>query len=141
MSSLVAEWSKDPSTKVGAVIVDPETNIVQGMGYNGFPRGVEDSDVRYSDRALKYSLVVHAEANAILNASGSVRGSWIFINVPTCCQECTKLVIQSGIKGIITPKFNNSTFDKRWEKQDEASGIMKMEAGIKHIRVNYENET
>jgi dCMP deaminase len=75
----VASWSKDPSTQVGAIIVDPETRVVLGMGYNGFPRGVDDHPDRYANRELKYSLVVHAEANAILEAGKTCNGATLFV--------------------------------------------------------------
>ena len=88
----VSSWSKDPSTKVGAVIADPETKIVVGMGYNGFPRFVDDTEERYNDRPTKYKFVVHAELNAILNSNKSVRGCEIYIYPtlmkPNCCPEC-----------------------------------------------------
>ena len=67
----VGQWSKDPSTKVGAVIVDAQRRVL-GIGYNGFPRGVDDSPGRYHDRPTKLDMVVHAETNAIMNAVSSV---------------------------------------------------------------------
>ena len=76
LAAQVSSWSKDPSTKVGAVIVGDKGQIIS-QGYNGFPRGVKDSSTRYNDRPLKYKLVVHAEMIAILNAlynGASVKG-------------------------------------------------------------------
>jgi hypothetical protein len=73
----VATWSRDPSTKVGCVIVD-QRNRVLGMGYNGFPRGVLDLPERYADRPTKLSLTVHSEPNAILNSSGELDGASLF---------------------------------------------------------------
>ena len=66
MARLVAAWSKDPSTQVGAVVVDPDYRV-RGMGYNGFPAGIKD-DERLHDRPAKHKLVVHAETNAIATA-------------------------------------------------------------------------
>ena len=66
----VAGWSKDPSTQVGCVIVN-DKRVVVGLGYNGFPRGVEDTPERLNDRPTKYLMVQHAEVNAILNGSGA----------------------------------------------------------------------
>ncbi len=60
MAALLATWSKDPSTKVGAIITDTERRVI-GSGYNGFPRGVIDDPLRYEEKAVKYRLVVHAE--------------------------------------------------------------------------------
>lgn len=97
----IAQWSKDPSTKVGAVIVDDKKRIV-GMGYNGFPRGIDDSPDRYNDKPTKYSMVVHAETNAILNAVKSVEGCTLYVWPLYPCNECAKIIIQAGIKNIIS---------------------------------------
>ena len=129
----VATWSKDPSTQVGAVIVDPETKNVVSFGYNGFPRGVSDASYRYDDREIKYKLVVHAEVNAIIQAKGNTEGKWLFINVPSCCNECMKLVVQSGISTIVMPKWNASDFAARWMNQDKWANIMRSEAGIARV--------
>lgn len=91
----VATWSKDPRTKVGAVITD-DLNRIIGIGYNGFPRGVVDSPALYQDRESKLQRVVHAEANAILNSNTSVRGCKLYVTLPPC-NECAKIIIQSGI--------------------------------------------
>ncbi|ARB06154.1 deoxycytidylate deaminase [Dinoroseobacter phage vB_DshS-R5C] len=96
----VAQWSKDPSTKVGCVLVNDDRQVV-GMGYNGFPRGVEDGADRYADRSIKYPMVVHAEANAILNAVGTTRGTIAYVTHHPCA-DCMGLLIQAGIRSIIT---------------------------------------
>lgn len=129
----VATWSKDPSTQVGAVIVDPTDKTVVSFGYNGFPRGVKDSEERYANRERKYELVVHAEVNAILSAKGNTKDKWLFINVPSCCNECMKIVIQSGINTIILPKFVKGEFAERWANQNVPSEMMRLEAGIQRI--------
>lgn len=98
----VSEWSKDPSTKVGAVIVNDFKQVIS-IGYNGFPRGIFDTDSRYSDRGVKHLFVVHAERNALDNAFTDVRGCSMYItHFP--CNECMKSIVQRGIKRIITPK-------------------------------------
>lgn len=93
-------WSKDPSTQVGAVAVDPKTRRVLSGGYNGFPRGISDTDERLNNRDLKHSLVVHAEMNLIYNATRSgisLEGSHLYVwGLPVCC-ECAKGIIQTGI--------------------------------------------
>mgnify|MGYP000094052742 FL=1 len=96
----VAQWSKDPSTKVGCVIVNPN-RVVVGMGFNGFPRGVEDTVERYENRPLKYRMVQHAEANAIFNATTSVQGCTAYVTHPPCC-NCGGALIQAGIIGVHT---------------------------------------
>ena len=101
LAAHVARWSKDPRSKVGAVIVDPAQRIVS-LGYNGFPRGIEDSDDRLEDKEVKLRLIVHAEANAILNAIHlpSVGGSTIYCTqVP--CFECSKLIIQTCVHRVV----------------------------------------
>lgn len=109
----IATWSRDPSTKVGAVIAN-DLNIAIGLGYNGFPRGVSDSPRFYDDRETKLKLVVHAEANAILNATTQVRGCTIY-TTHFSCNECAKLVIQSGIKRIVSHKTDmNSKWLNAW---------------------------
>lgn len=97
----VAQWSKDPSTKVGAVIVDPERRVLS-VGYNGFPRGVLDDEDRYNIRDTKYELIVHAEANAILTSTQSVKGCTIYTTPLPSCARCAGLVIQSGIKRVVS---------------------------------------
>jgi len=112
MATLVSTKSKDPSTKVGAVIVSKD-NKVRSTGYNGFPRGMED-DNRYNDRALKYKLTEHAERNAIYNAEMSLEGCKIYVNsLPPCC-ECAKGIIQSGIKEVI---ILDKEIPERWKEE------------------------
>lgn len=119
----VAEWSYDPSTKVGAVIVDSKNRVVS-IGYNGFPRGVKDWPSRYTDRDLKLKLVCHAERNAIDNASHSVEGCTMYVPLLPC-NECAKSIIQSGIKKVITYKPTRE--DKfNWD----ITRLMFKEAGI-----------
>lgn len=98
----VAGWSKDPSTKVGAVIVNDKKQVLS-MGYNGFPRGVHDCEERYNDRSTKLKLVAHAERNALDNAYVDVDGSTLYSTLYPC-SECAKGIIQRGIKRVVTSK-------------------------------------
>ena len=130
----VSSWSKDPSTKVGAVIVGPN-RLVVGIGYNGFPRGVLDSEDRLNDREQKYAMVVHAEANAIIMAGDKAKGSTLYVYpsfvLPPICNECCKLVIQSGIKEVVGYEPDpNEERAKRWQKSIEVSQQMCKEAGV-----------
>lgn len=100
---LSALRSKDPSTQVGACIVNEENRIV-GIGYNGLPRGLEDDSFTWdrdgSIENTKYPYVVHAELNAILNTTVSLKGCTIYVtHFP--CNECAKSIIQSGISKIV----------------------------------------
>lgn len=103
IAQLSSKRSKDPKTQVGACIVSPENKIV-GIGYNGFPKGISDDVFPWKDQGdfleTKYPYVVHAEANAILNASQNLKDCKLFVTLFPC-NECTKLIIQSGIKELI----------------------------------------
>ncbi|MCK6604574.1 MAG: dCMP deaminase family protein [Ignavibacteriaceae bacterium] len=102
MAYLIAMRSKDPSTQAGAVIVD-ENKIIVGLGYNGFPRGIDDGQLPWNRQGTlaetKYAYVVHAEENAIYNANKSVHGCTLYCTLFPC-NECTKTIIQNGIKKI-----------------------------------------
>lgn len=136
LAEFYSQWSKDPSTKVGAVIVD-DNGIVRGMGYNGFPRGVKDTPERYENRELKYKLIVHAEVNAVLNSTGSVRGCsiyvWPTLMIPNICPECCKAVIQSGIKNVIGWKGETTP---RWQEMAHLSEMMLREAGVSIFQID-----
>lgn len=100
---LSSKRSKDPSTQVGACIVNQDKKIV-GIGYNGFPNGIDDNQFPWGKQGdyvdTKYPYVVHAEPNAILNATTSLKNCTIYVTLFPCC-ECAKLIIQSGIKEIV----------------------------------------
>ena len=106
MAKVAAMRSKDPSTQVGAVIVDKDNHILS-VGYNGAPNGYEDSDFPWArdgeELETKYPYVCHAEMNAISNFNGNktaLKGAKIYVSLFPC-NECTKLLIQNGIKDII----------------------------------------
>lgn len=110
----ISQWSKDTSTKVGAVIVDTDKRVLS-VGYNGFPSGVRDDDEVFEarmTRPLKYALSEHAERNAIYTASRigtSVVGSTIYCNYLPCC-DCARAIIQCGIKEVYYKNLHvNST--------------------------------
>jgi len=105
LSNLVASWSKDTNTKVGSVIVDKD-NIVLSMGYNGFPRGCDDTIEDRYDKPQKYLYTEHAERNALYHAARhgvSLKGCSIYITM-FCCADCARGIIQSGIQRVIAPK-------------------------------------
>jgi dCMP deaminase len=124
----VAEgWSKDPSTKVGAVIVRPDLTVAS-IGYNGFPRGMSDDDALYADRPTKYSRIVHGEMNAILNAHGSVQGCTLYVPFPPC-DRCAVHVVQAGIKRVV---YIEPTDDikSRWAEAFVQTAAIFADAGI-----------
>jgi dCMP deaminase len=105
---LASKRSKDPNTKVGAVIVNNENRII-ATGYNGFPNGIKDELLPWTkDSELyektKYAYVVHAEANCLLNSvKSSLKGCIMYVTLFPC-SSCTKLIIQKGIKKIVFSK-------------------------------------
>ena len=86
LATHISGWSKDPSTKVGCVVVGPDREI-RSTGFNGFPRGIADTDERLSDRDLKYPLICHAEENAIMRAARSglaLKDCTAYVTWPPC---------------------------------------------------------
>jgi dCMP deaminase len=134
LAALVASWSKDPSTKVGAVIVRPDRTVAS-LGYNGFPRGVADTESRYEDRETKYQLVVHAEANAIISAGESVKGMTMYGTLFPCC-DCAKLIIQAGIQTLVVPQADRP---ERYAESMAHADQMFFESGVlvRPIRWNH----
>jgi dCMP deaminase len=128
MARHVAKLSKDPSTKVGAVIFDPKRRIVSA-GYNGFARGVEDKPSRLMDRETKLKLTLHAEKNAILFATSPLEGCTIVVTHP-CCSQCAAQIIQAGIKHVMWPE-PSTAFMKRWAEDYALAVAQFQEAGVK----------
>ena len=96
----VASWSKDPSTKIGAVAVGSKGQVL-AQGFNGFPRGMEDKLQYYEDRETKYKYVVHAEMNVIYNATYngvSLDGATLYVTGLPVCSDCAKGIIQVDYK-------------------------------------------
>lgn len=124
LARFISAWSKDPSTQVGAVIVDDKNRIVS-VGYNGFPQGIID-DARLQDRETKYKVVVHGEINAILFANKSVAGCTLYTIPFEPCPRCAGLIIQSGIKRVVAPKNKNT----RWEEDFKIARELFSEANI-----------
>lgn len=120
--------SKDPNTQVGACIVNQKKRIV-GIGYNGLPIGCDDDEFPWANNAEgfldnKYPYVVHAEPNAILNATCPLDGCTLYVTLFPC-NECAKLVIQSGIKHIIYmgDKYNGTESDIASKRLLDAAGV------------------
>ncbi len=119
--------SKDPHTKVGACIVNEDKKII-GIGYNGLPFGCSDNEFPWGREGevldTKYPYVVHAEPNAILNSSASLKGATIYVTLFPC-NECAKLIIQSGIKHIVymSDKYRGEYSNIASKKMFEAAGI------------------
>lgn len=127
----VSTWSKDPSTKIGAVFVDEKSHRELSAGYNGFPRGIKD-DERLNNREIKYKLVVHGEMNGIFNAVNNgvfLEGSSLYVWGLPICSECAKGIIQVGVKNVyVKEEFVKA---ERWKETWELTQQMFKEAGIK----------
>jgi dCMP deaminase len=121
----IASWSKDPSTKTGAVIVDSDNRVVS-MGYNGFSKGVRDTLERLTDREIKYKIIVHCERNAIMFARQSLVGCRLYTWPFMSCAACAAMVIQTGITQVIAPKSDNP----RWIDDFILAQEIFTEAGI-----------
>jgi len=118
----VASWSKDPSRKIGAVAVGAKGQVL-AQGFNGFPRGIDDSLSRYYNRERKYELVVHAEMNVIYNATYngvSLDGATLYVTGLPVCSECAKGIIQVGIKRVVMRKVEvPDSWKDSWRKTQE----------------------
>lgn len=136
LARLVASWSKDPSTQTGAVIVRPD-NSVASIGYNGFPRGIEDTPERYNDRETKYSYIIHCEMNAVLSAHDHVRGNTLYTWPFFSCDRCAVHMIQAGITRVVAPSCPPDKAD-RWASILEDSKNRFREAGVEVIELPYE---
>jgi dCMP deaminase len=128
LSKLVASWSKDPSTQTGAVIINPDRTIL-AVGYNGFPKGMEDTPELYANRELKYSRIVHCEMNAVLNAKQSVEGCTLYTYPFASCDRCAVHMIQAGIKTFVFPKLPKE-LEGRWSESVAKTKAYFEEAGV-----------
>ena len=128
----VSTWSKDPSTQVGCVIANDDKKVV-ALGYNGFPKGIKDTDERLKDRETKYKYVVHSEPNAIANATGSVEGCTIYTYPFAPCSECMKQIITHGIKRVVYPIDEDEGRQERWGTELTLAEDMANEAGVEMI--------
>jgi dCMP deaminase len=132
MAHLSALRSKDPNTRVGCCIINPEKRVV-GLGYNGFPAGCSDDEYSWEREGdfldTKYPYVVHAELNAILNSTQKLAGCTLYVSLFPC-NECAKAIIQAGIRTVIyeNDKYNGT-------KENTASKKMFQDAGVKLIQM------
>lgn len=140
---LSAMRSKDPNTQVGACIVNEDKRIV-GVGYNGFPKGCEDNEFPWKREGefleTKYPYVCHAELNAILNSIKSLKNCTIYVALFPC-NECSKAIIQSGIKEIVylSDKYKDTDINKASKKMLDAAGVKyrKLETERESLNLNF----
>ena len=124
----IATWSKDPSTKVGCVIVGSDREI-RSTGFNGLPRGLEDTKERLNDREFKYPLICHAEENAIMHAARigvSLKGCTAYVTWPPCTR-CARSLIQAGVREV---QWYDMKVPDRWRGDFHTAIDMLDEAGI-----------
>jgi dCMP deaminase len=145
LAAFVSQWSKDPSTRVGAVLVGPDKEVLS-LGYNGLPRGIADTPERLYDRPTKYGLVVHAEINAIMNAARngvSTKGSTMYVIAERAgrfwggapCQRCAVETIQAGIASVIVPFPKDMPED--WMASCLKGREALEEAGVKYLEFDF----
>ena len=134
LAAHISAWSKDPSTKVGCVVVGEDREI-RSTGFNGFPRGIEDDAERLEDRAQKYPLICHAEENAIMHAARigiSLKSNTAYVTWPPC-SRCTRSLIQAGVSEVVYPA--GIDIPERWEEALEIALGMVEAAGITVMKV------
>jgi len=125
VAKAVSSASKDPSTKVGAVIVRPDRTMAS-FGYNGFARGIADTDERLNDRDTKLKLVLHGEINAILSAREPLHGYQLYTWPFLTCARCAVHVIQAGFARVVAPVNDNP----RWADAFKEAQSLYDEAGV-----------
>lgn len=140
MAIVASKRSKDPSSQVGAVIVDDDHKVVS-LGYNGMPRNLDDKDLSWNKNEgldNKYLYVCHAEFNAILNVrnGSSVNGCTVYVTLFPC-NECAKAIIQTGIKKIIylDDKYADTVGIQASKKMLDLAGIKyeKYQGNVKEV--------
>lgn len=130
LATHIAAWSKDPSTKVGCVVVGADREI-RSTGFNGFPRGIDDDEDRLTDRSKKYPLICHAEENAIMHAARigmPLKDCSAYVTWPPC-SRCARSLIQAGVSEVIFPE--GCEIPERWKGDFETSQGMLREAGVR----------
>ena len=128
LAAHIAGWSKDPSTQVGCVVVGPDREI-RSTGFNGLPRGIEDTLERLNTRELKYPLICHAEENAIMHAARigvALKGCTAYVTWPPCTR-CARSLVQAGVAEVVYPVVE---VPERWSEDFELSRRLLHEAGM-----------
>ncbi len=135
LAKFVSQWSKDPSTKTGAVIVRPNKTIAS-LGYNGFPRKMKDDAELYNVRETKYGRIIHCEMNAILNSTESLKGYTLYTWSLVSCERCAPHVIQAGIERAVFPKLPDE-LQERWGDSVKKTLSYYEEAGLKVSEIDF----
>ncbi len=145
VAKLSAMRSKDPITQVGACIVNDKRRII-GIGYNGFPRGVDDDHFPWEKDGdwlnSKYPYVVHAEPNAILNATVPLDDGTLYVTLFPC-NDCAKLIIQSGIKQVVylEDKYHEKESFIASRRMFESAGVESRQMKLEGISIKHETNS
>lgn len=137
LAKQLSTWSKDPSSKIGAVAIGDKGQVLS-CGYNGFPRNIVDSNERLDDREQKYNYIVHAEMNVIYNASYngvSLDNSTLYVYGLPVCKSCSLGIVQVGIRRVVMP---HQKITDRWLDSWIQSRRIYKEAGVKWDFVKYD---
>jgi dCMP deaminase len=136
VAAVAAKWSKDRNAQVGAVVVDSQGQIA-GVGYNGFPKLVEDTADRYEDQETKLEMVVHAEVNAILGAGVRARGASVYVVGKPVCARCAGSLIQAGVKRVVAAQPEPETDgESKWARYGRIACTMMEEAKVEFVSSN-----
>jgi len=129
LAHYIAQWSKDPRAKVGAVLVNQRYARVVATGFNGFPSNVEDSAERLENKTRKLQMILHAEQNALLHAGRDARECDAYVVGKPVCNVCATLLIQSGVRRVVAaaPRANTDSY---WDKVGLLAIDMLREAGV-----------
>jgi len=133
VAQFVAEWSKDPNARVGAVVADRQGRVI-ALGYNGFAGGIEDSTERLADNEEKLEMILHAEINAVLIAGQSAKSGTLYVVGKPVCSRCAGVVIQSGIRRVVAQQPDNP--NSKWMKSGLLAIRMFKEAKIEFVMIS-----
>lgn len=129
MARYFSTWSKDPAKQVGAALVSPDRRVIV-PGYNGLPIGIDDTDTRLNDREYKLKHTVHAEANALLNATVRPVGYTLFVWPLPPCTQCAAMIIQAGVARVVAPPPRECS---KWREICEKGRELLEEAGVEVV--------
>lgn len=132
LATFVSQWSKDPSSKMGAVITRPDLTIAS-VGFNGFAKNMDDDPELYQDRDKKYSRVVHCEMNALIHARSSVEGFTLY-TTSMCCDRCVVHMLQAGIARFVWPEPTPEV-QSRWAEAFQKTLAYLNEAGVEYREI------
>jgi len=134
----IASWSKDPSTKTGAVIVRPDKTVAS-IGYNGFPKSMPDNDNLYANRDEKYSRIVHCEMNAVLHAKEQLEGYTLYTYPFMSCDRCFQHMVQAGITRFVAPVATQEQLT-RWGPAFDKVRQYARECSVELVEVQLQQE-